>query len=51
MCKCNLGLCYASGIGGVKKDIDEAMKWVKKAAKQGNADAQDLLETFLEIDQ
>ena len=35
-----VGLMYRQGLG-VPKDYDEAMKWFKKAAKQGYAPAQD----------
>ena len=35
----NLGKAYASG-RGVPQDDMEAMKWIGKAAEQGNADAQ-----------
>ena len=31
---------YEKGIGGVNKDYDESAKWYRKAAKQGNAEAQ-----------
>ena len=36
----NLGIFYATGLGGMKKDLAEAMKWWKKAADQGDAEAQ-----------
>ena len=34
--QCNLGYCYANGIG-VTQDYAEAVKWYQKAAEQGNA--------------
>jgi len=42
----NLGLVYASG-HGVSKDLEQAVKWYRKAADQGDAKAQSLL---VEID-
>lgn len=36
-------LAYTGGMFGVKKDIDEAKKWLNKAADLGNAEAQGLL--------
>ena len=35
----NLGTCYEKG-NGVTKDLSEAVKWYKMAAKQGDRDAQ-----------
>ena len=35
----NLGLCYEKG-RGVEKDTREAVKWFRKSAEQGHADAQ-----------
>ena len=35
-----LGNCYSVGDGGVKQDDTEAVKWYRKAAEQGHADAQ-----------
>lgn len=40
----DLGRCYALGIG-VAKDVDEAVKWYRKAAARGNALAQNGLGT------
>ena len=34
------GCRYAYGIGGVKKDLREAVKWYRKSAEQGCAEAQ-----------
>src|SRR5436190_6043121 len=31
----DLGICYING-DGVKKDLQEALKWFRKAAEQGN---------------
>ncbi len=36
----NLGLAYARGQGGVKKDASEAVKWWRSAGMQGNSDSQ-----------
>lgn len=41
----NLGMMYARG-HGVKKDLKEAERWVRRAAEQGLAQAQSLLGTF-----
>lgn len=38
----NLGVCYRKGYG-VEKDLTEAVKWLRKAADQGFAEAQDML--------
>lgn len=35
----NLGLAYHKGLG-VPQDYEEAVKWYRLAAEQGNADAQ-----------
>lgn len=35
----DLGIAYYSGVGGVKKDYEEAARWFTLAAKQGNGDA------------
>ncbi len=43
----NLGVLYAKGIG-VKKDREEAVKWHRRAANQGNAKAQEALEIVYE---
>jgi uncharacterized protein len=40
--QCNLGACYAGGLG-VSKDLVEAVKWYRKSAEQGDAVAQWLL--------
>ena len=37
--QCNLGICYANGMG-VEKDEEKAVDWFFKAAEQGNANAQ-----------
>jgi TPR repeat protein len=34
-----LGSCYENGIGGVSRDYAEALKWLRKAAEQGYANA------------
>ena len=34
-----LGICYAKG-KGVTEDLNEAIKWYRKAAEQGHAEAQ-----------
>ncbi len=41
--QCTLGTCFQYGNNGVKKDMDEAVKWYRKAVAQGNAGAQFLL--------
>ena len=41
-----LGICY-SYKKGVKKDVDEAVKWLKKAAEQGNEEAKKELELIV----
>ncbi|MEN8220548.1 MAG: tetratricopeptide repeat protein [Pseudomonadota bacterium] len=38
----NLGLIYAKGVG-VYPNLQEAIKWARKAAEQGHANAQNLL--------
>ena len=38
----DLGWCYANG-EGVPQDFQEAVKWYRKAAEQGHADAQNNL--------
>ncbi len=40
--QCNLGYMYESG-DGVIKDKEEAIKWYKKSAEQGNKDAKKAL--------
>lgn len=35
-----IGLCYDTGIGGVEKNTDEAIKWYRVSAEQGYKDAQ-----------
>ncbi len=35
----NLGLCYANG-NGVEVDLDETVRWLRKAAEQGLPEAQ-----------
>ncbi|MCD8352074.1 MAG: sel1 repeat family protein [Planctomycetaceae bacterium] len=35
----DLGLAYYSGLGGLKQDYGEALRWFTLAAKQGNGDA------------
>ncbi|MBR5893847.1 MAG: sel1 repeat family protein, partial [Bacteroidaceae bacterium] len=37
--QCNLGYCYGTG-SGVEKDPTEAVKWYRKAAEQGQVNAQ-----------
>ena len=39
MAQCNLGAHYDNG-QGVKQDHTEAVKWYRKAAEQGDANAQ-----------
>ena len=39
VCADRLGCCYGNG-EGVEKDEAESVKWYRKAAEQGNADAQ-----------
>ena len=36
----DLGIAYASGRFGIAQDLDEALKWEKKAALQGDPEAQ-----------
>ena len=38
----NLGICYATGVCG-KKDLKEAEKWLREAAKQGHENAMNKL--------
>jgi TPR repeat protein len=35
-----LGAIYVDGRGGLAQDYAEAVKWYRRAAEQGNADAQ-----------
>lgn len=35
-----IGMHYLAGTGGVERDEHEAMKWLRKAAENGNVDAQ-----------
>ena len=44
----NLGVCYING-WGVPQDVEEAIKWLRKAAEQGYEDAIDALKA-LEVD-
>jgi TPR repeat protein len=39
----HLGLCYLLGYG-VDKNVEEAVKWLEKAAKEEYADAQEELD-------
>lgn len=39
----NLGVCYIFG-AGVVPNKQEAMKWLRKAAKQGHPQAKEILE-------
>ena len=39
----NLGLCYISGYGGCKKNIDKGIEYISKAANSDNAVAQYLI--------
>ena len=41
----NLGLCYAKGCG-VKRDFRKAAEWMRKAAENGDEDAEPLIEQF-----
>ena len=34
----------SGGQTGVEKDMDEAVKWIRKAAKQGHPQAKEILE-------
>ena len=45
--QCDLGGCYYDGYG-VEKDLSEAVKWYRKAADQGLADAQCMLGFYYE---
>ena len=45
----DLGLMYYHGIG-VERDIQESETWMRKAAEQGNADAQNFLKEAQSID-
>lgn len=38
-----LSKCYANG-QGTTKDLDKARQWMERAARMGDADAQDVLE-------
>ena len=38
----NLGLMYYNGLG-VKKDVSEALKWIRESAQQGYEKAQGFL--------
>ncbi|MDR1485938.1 MAG: hypothetical protein LBT09_14095 [Planctomycetaceae bacterium] len=38
-----LGVCYLDG-EGVKKDYAEAVKWLRKVAEQGYAEAKEILQ-------
>jgi len=38
----NLGVCYKNG-WGVTKDLAEAVRWFRKAARQGDQNAQKIL--------
>ncbi len=40
--QCNLGTCYAGGLG-IAKDDAQAVYWYRKAAEQGDGEAQGLL--------
>lgn len=44
----DMGLVFASGRMGVAKDEGEAVKWFRKAAEQGRAEAQNNLAVMLE---
>jgi hypothetical protein len=44
----NLGECYQLG-NGVRQDLDKAAKWYRKAAKQGNTDAQARYDDIIRI--
>ena len=37
--QCQLGNCYYFGIGGLGRNIPEAVKWYRKSAEQGNSAA------------
>ena len=39
-----MGVFYEQELGCVKRDMDEAVSWFRKAAKVGSADAQKRLE-------
>lgn len=39
----SLGISYLSRRGGIAQDFPQGVNWVRKAAEQGNADAQELL--------
>lgn len=41
--QCDLGLCYADGVG-VLQDKQEAVYWYRRAAEQEDTDAQEALE-------
>ena len=38
-------MCYLDGVG-VAKEMDEAVKWLRAAAEQGNEDAKESLESI-----
>ena len=40
-----VGLCYRSGSGGAVKDLDEAFKWLERAAAEGHIEAKKRLAT------
>lgn len=42
----NLGMLYSSGARGVPIDMNEAIKWYRKAADQGHSHAQHMLGNF-----
>ena len=41
-----LGAMYLTGDSGVDKDLDKAFKWVREAARQGDADSMHHLGLF-----
>lgn len=45
-CMYNLAVCYRWGDGGVYADVDEAMKWFRKAAEKGHKEAEGVIEKF-----
>ena len=44
--QCNLGSCYYEG-KGVNQDYKEAVKWYRKSAEHGYADAKKFLEEII----
>ncbi|PLX06972.1 MAG: hypothetical protein C0596_12615 [Marinilabiliales bacterium] len=46
---CALGELYEKGCNNINQDIDEAIKWYKKASKLGNSYATERLEVLLNI--